>query len=177
MVPSDSQVSWSVPFDGISYLAGNTSQNASGVVASVDILCSRQFLCLREHLYLILMFLDTGIKLPTEMAQQIYSGIPGSQAVSNNVWSLPCNSTFQVTLTVSGANFTIRERDTIQKNSNGTCFGAVTGGAQNLAQVGAPFLRNVYTYVIASMLPIIDYHINTPRYLDKLVHKKQVMAR
>jgi len=142
----------------------------------VWISCVRDnFLASRDHMYLILVFLDTGIKLPTEVAQQIYRGIPGSQAVSNSVWSLPCNSTFQVTLTFSGANFTITERDTIQKDSNGTCFGAVTGGAQNLAQVGAPFLRNVYTYVIAYLLPIID--INSLRYLDKLVHKKQVMDR
>jgi hypothetical protein len=86
------------------------------------------------------------------MAQQMYSGIPGSQAVSNNVWSIPCNSTFQVTLTVNGTNFTIRERDTIQKQSNGTCFGVVTGGAQNVSEFGAPFLRNVYTYVVAILV-------------------------
>jgi hypothetical protein len=68
----------------------------------------------------------------------MYSKIPGSQAVSDTTWSLPCNSTFQITMTVNGTSFTIRERDTIQKKSNGTCFGVVTGGAQNISQVGAP---------------------------------------
>ena len=162
MVPSDSQVSWSVPFERITYAAaGNTSQNVSGVVvASVDVLRSRQFPCLMRALVAnsVLLFIDTGIKLPTNMAQQIYSRIPGSQNVSANTWSLPCNSTFQITLIVSGTNFTIRERDTIQKQSNGTCFGAVTGGAQNVSEVGAPFLRNVYTYVFCRTCRLITFN-------------------
>jgi hypothetical protein len=52
-------------------------------------------------------------------------------------------------LNLNGKSFTISERDTIKKLSNGTCHGAVIGGAQGMALVGAPFLRNVYTYVLA----------------------------
>ncbi len=95
------------------------------------------------------IFLDTGIQISTDMASQIYSGVPGSQAVSGTVWSLPCNSTFSLTLTFGGKPFTMSERDTIVKSPNGTCTGVVTGGAQGLAQVGAPFMRNVYTYVVS----------------------------
>jgi len=94
------------------------------------------------------LFLDTGIQVPTHVAQKIYSCIPGSYPVSNTVWSIPCNSTFPVTLTFGGKPFTMSERDTIKKFSNGTCHGAITGGAHKLGQVGAPFLRNFYTYVI-----------------------------
>jgi len=95
-----------------------------------------------------LLFLDRGIQVSTDMALRIYSGVPGSQAVSDTEWSLPCSSKFPITLTFAGKPFTISERDTIIRLSNGTCRGVVTGGAQEIAQVGAPFLRNVYTYVV-----------------------------
>lgn len=39
------------------------------------------------------------------------------------------------------------ERDSIIRAGDGTCFGAVVGGAQGIVRVGAPFLRSVYTYV------------------------------
>jgi len=83
------------------------------------------------------------------MARVLYSGIPGSRAVTSTVWSIPCNSTFPITLTFEHKPFVINERDSIVKLANGTCRGVVTGGARdNVAQVGAPFLRNVYTYVV-----------------------------
>jgi len=81
------------------------------------------------------------------MATQIYAGVPGSQAIANGVWSVPCTSTFPITLTFAGKPFTISERDTVTRQSGGTCRGAITGGAQDIAKVGAPFLRNYYTYV------------------------------
>ena len=77
----------------------------------------------------------------------MYAGIPGSQAISGNAWSLPCNSKFPVTLTFGGTQFAISERDTIVLLPNGTCQGAVTGGAQDIGKVGSPFMRNFYTYV------------------------------
>jgi hypothetical protein len=79
------------------------------------------------------------------VAEKIYSYIPGSNSVSETIWSIPCDSTFPVTLTFSGQPFTISERDTIKKNPDGTCHGVIIGGADKIGQVGAPFLRNVYT--------------------------------
>ena len=81
------------------------------------------------------------------MAEKLYSSIPGSHRVSETIWSIPCDLKFPVTLTFSGKPFTIPERDTIKKNNDGTCHGVITGGANKIGQVGAPFLRNVYTYV------------------------------
>jgi len=109
------------------------------------------FLALYEHWELISLSLDTGIKVSTDMARLLYSGVPGSSAVTSTVWSIPCNSTFPITLTFGDKPFMINERDSIVKLANGTCHGVVTGGAQDVAQVGAPFLRNVYTYVLPYM--------------------------
>jgi hypothetical protein len=81
------------------------------------------------------------------MANLIYASIAGSVALANDVWSLPCTSTFQITLNFGGTPFTMSERDSVVRLSNGTCRGAVTGGAQGIAKVGSPFMRNVYTYV------------------------------
>lgn len=50
----------------------------------------------------------------------------------------------------------IYERDTIVNQPDGTCHGVVTGGSDQLSRVGAPFLRNVYTYVI----PYLATHYN-----------------
>ena len=90
---------------------------------------------------------DSTIKLSSILATAIYAGVPGSQAISNNRWSVPCNASFPLQLSFGGKPFTIDERDTIVKNADGSCTGAVTGGAGEIAQVGAPFLRTVYTYV------------------------------
>ena len=86
--------------------------------------------------------------MTNDVARQIYSGTPGAQAISNTEWSIPCNSMFPISLTFGGKLFTINERDTILRQSSGTCTGVVTGGAtQAIGKVGAPFLRNVYTFV------------------------------
>jgi Eukaryotic aspartyl protease len=89
-----------------------------------------------------------------DVARQIYSGTPGAQAISDTEWSIPCNSVFPISLTFGGKPFTITERDTIIQQSSGLCTGVVTGGAtQAIGKVGAPFLRNVYTFV--SSFPIM----------------------
>ena len=111
------------------------------------------------------------------MASQIYSGIPGSQLISNNAWSIPCNSKFSITLTFGAKRFTIPERDTIIKLSDGTCNGVVTGGAQGLAQIGSPFMRNVYTYVIPYMASHCDIVSNAFNSLDNLVQKSLAMGQ
>ncbi|KDR84537.1 hypothetical protein GALMADRAFT_55645 [Galerina marginata CBS 339.88] len=126
MVPQTSLISWSIPFDTLTYLASGLNQSMPGTVASIDIYHS-------------------GIQVTNDMAHLIYSGIPNSQPISNTLWALPCNSTFPITLTFAGRPFMINERDTIVKQADGTCTGAVTGGAQDIGKVGAPFLRNVYT--------------------------------
>jgi hypothetical protein len=150
IVPADSRTSWSIAFDQLTCSAGGRTQNVSGSLASIDLYRSRRFLYLIRALVADpAVFLDSGIQISTDMASQIYSGVPGSQAVTGTVWSLPCNSTFSLTLTFGGKPFTMSERDTIVKLPNGTCTGVVTGGAQGLAQVGAPFMRNVYTYVVS----------------------------
>ena len=91
--------------------------------------------------------IDSSIKLSSALASAIYAGVPGSKAISNNRWSVPCNASFPLQLGFGGKPFTINERDTIVKNADGSCTGAVTGGAREIAHLGAPFMRNVYTYV------------------------------
>ena len=110
------------------------------------------------------------------MARLLYSGVPGSSAVSSTVWSIPCNSTFPITLTFGTTPFVINERDTIVKLSNGTCRGVVTGGAQGMAQVGAPFMRNVYTYATPYMAPFMSV-MSSLFFIGNLVHKRLVMGR
>jgi len=123
--------SWSIPFDSITYLSGGANQTAQGSVASVDLYHS-------------------VIQLSTASATSIYNGIAGSRQLADNKWSIPCNSTFPVTLTFAGKPFTIYERDTIQKQPDGSCNGAVVGGAGAVGKIGAPFLRNVYTQFAAA---------------------------
>jgi len=108
---------------------------------------------------MFLYFTDTSIQVTNDVARQIYAGTPGAQAISDTLWSIPCNSTFQITLTFAGKPFTIDERDTILKGPYGTCTGVITGGATGIGKVGAPFLRNVYTYVASFLfIPILYAH-------------------
>ena len=135
-----------------------------GSLASIDMYRTHtfQFLFLLSFKYslLILMFLyftDTSIQVTNDVARQIYAGTPGAQAISDTLWSIPCNSTFQITLTFAGKPITIDERDTILKGPYGTCTGVITGGATGIGKVGAPFLRNVYTYVASFLFILILY--------------------
>jgi hypothetical protein len=125
-VPADSPVSWAIPLDTLTYTSGGTTASLPGLIASIDLYHS-------------------VIQLTTAQASQIYAAVPGSQALSSNTWSLPCSSSFPITLTFGGKAFTLSERDTVVKLSNGSCQGVVTGGAQTVGKVGAPFMRNVYT--------------------------------
>jgi len=133
------------------------------------------FLTLYECWELIMLFIDTGIQVTTDMARLLYAGVPGSSAVTSTVWSIPCNSTFPITLTFGGKPFVVNERDSIIRQANGTCHGVVTGGAQETAQVGAPFMRNVYTYVVSYMAHFMTCH--TFYFVGNLVHKRLVMGR
>ena len=103
-------------------------------------------------------FTDTGIQVTNDVARQIYSGIQGAQAISDTEWSIPCELMFTISLSFGGKLFTITERDTILRQSSGSCTGVVTGGAtQGIGQVGAPFLRNFYTFVpVFPIMPASD---------------------
>ncbi|KIM35776.1 hypothetical protein M413DRAFT_449600 [Hebeloma cylindrosporum] len=131
MVPSSSVISWSIPVDTITYLANGTSQGVAGSLASIDMY-------------------HTGIQVTNDVARQIYSGTPGAQAISETTWSIPCSSTFPITLTFAGKPFTINERDTIIQQPSGMCTGVVTGGATQIGKVGAPFMRNFYRQFAAA---------------------------
>ena len=121
------------------------------------------------------------------MARQLYSGVPGSNSITNTEWSIPCNSTFPITLAFGDKSFVMNERDSIVKLANGTCRGVVTGGAQNnVAQVGAPFLRNVYTYVFCfvfsrfyNMVILMTHRVQCLSFfnLGNLVRKRLAMDR
>ena len=160
MVPASSTTSWSIPIDTITYLANGTSQGVAGALASIDMYrsytiplsCSEYSLLVAE---LAVYFADTGIQVTNEVASQIYAGTPGAQAISDTEWSIPCGSTFPISLTFGGKLFMITERDSILQPTPGVCTGIVTGGAtQAIGKVGAPFLRNVYTFV--PIFPIIQ---------------------
>jgi hypothetical protein len=50
MVPADAGFSWSIPFDKLSYTGAGTAYDVPGLVASVDMLRPRHFLCLMRAL-------------------------------------------------------------------------------------------------------------------------------
>ncbi|EDR02807.1 uncharacterized protein LACBIDRAFT_332113 [Laccaria bicolor S238N-H82] len=143
-VPANSPTSWSIPFDNLTYIS-------NGPV----------LICIVRDVFFFSSDAnqrappqspaDTGIQITSAAATQLYAGIPGSQPISSTLWSLPCSSKFPITLTFAGTPFTINERDTIIKQADGSCTGAVTGGATTIGKVGAPFLRNVYTQFFADV--------------------------
>ena len=164
MVPASSTTSWSIPVDTITFLGNGSNQGVTGSLASIDMYRSYTFplppYCPSVIIYLslnLIYFTDAGIQVTNDVARQIYSGTPGAQAISSTLWSIPCNSTFPISLTFAGKPFKIDERDTIIQQIDGTCTGVVTGGAtQGIGKVGAPFLRNFYTYV-SSFLFYADF--------------------
>ena len=152
-VPLSSTTAWSIPIDTITYSANGTNQGVAGTLASIDMYRSYTFLLCDVDCSILVAkpavcFTDTGIQVTNDVARQIYSSTQGAQAISDTEWSIPCNSTFSISLTFGGKLFTITERDTILQKSSGLCTGVITGGAtQAIGKVGAPFLRNFYTFV------------------------------
>ena len=163
MVPPNATVSWSIPIDTITYLssATNSLQGVPGGLVSVDMYRSYNIplslfdlSMLVAESTLLFHFTDSVIQVSDVIANQIYSNTTGAQPISATQWSIPCNATFPIQLTFGGTPFTILERDTIIHTSYGTCIGVVTGGATAAGgKVGAPFMRNVYTFV--SIFPIM----------------------
>jgi hypothetical protein len=152
IVPPDSPFSWSVPFDKFTYMADGTPSDLPGLTTSIVL---DHFPCLREHPYLILRFCRHGHTAPHTHGRKIYSCVKASHLISDTVWSIPCDSKFPITLTFGGRSFKIDERDTVKKLADGTCHGVVSGGADKVAAVGVPFMRNFYTYVVVC-LPRVD---------------------
>jgi hypothetical protein len=133
MVPPTTTISWSIPVDTITYLNSGTNRlnGVAGGLSSID------------------MYHNT-IQVTTDVANQIYAATAGAQPISATQWSIPCDSTFPITLTFGGVPFTIVERDTVVKQSYGICIGVITGGAETIGKIGAPFMRSVYTQFAAA---------------------------
>ncbi|KAJ7279160.1 aspartic peptidase domain-containing protein [Mycena rebaudengoi] len=113
----------------------------------------------------IVSLVDTGNPpgtLPPPLWNSLYSSIPGSAFDEvNRVWTVPCNSTTIVTVSVGGQLFPIHPLDLsdIFKNVNGNvivdangapiCFSTIIGADLTPGEFdmvfGAAFMRNWYT--------------------------------
>ena len=90
-------------------MANEVNQGAPGSVASINVSFVPFLLRLLLFLFYSLLvaepvvyFTNSGIQVSNAVARQIYSGVQGAQAISDTFWSIPCNSTFPITLTFAG---------------------------------------------------------------------------
>jgi hypothetical protein len=99
--------------------------------------------------------LDTGTTLmvaPSAQAKAIHAQIPGSVYTGNGAYTIPCNTTQQLSFTFGGQAWPINSEDMIflpvnENKLNGACISSLSGGQVGSANewlLGASFLKNVY---------------------------------
>ncbi|KAI0755224.1 acid protease [Daedaleopsis nitida] len=110
--------------------------------------------------------IDTGFSLPQvppKVAEAFYKDVPGAklvnlQAVSGEIWQLPCDKEINVTFKFGAISFPVHPLDTsidlnlTDSSGHHVCFGAFQpmdagNDATFDAIFGMAFLRNAYTYI------------------------------
>lgn len=99
--------------------------------------------------------LDTGTTLmvaPPSAANLIHAAIPGSASTGGGGYTIPCNTTQQLSFTFGGKTWPLNSEDMIflpvdDNDLNGDCISSISGGNVGSANewlLGASFLKNVY---------------------------------
>jgi len=127
LVPSTASLSWSVHLDAMFVSFDSGVASVAGGLGSVDPYYSK-------------------IGLPADVVRSLYSQVSGAAPLpsNSNRYTVPCDTSFPMTLMFGGKNFTMDPRDSISVEG-GQCFGTVEVASGNVYQIGSPFLRNVYT--------------------------------
>lgn len=99
--------------------------------------------------------LDTGTTLmvaPPADAKLIHAAIPGSVSTGGGGYTIPCNTTLQLSFTFGGKTWPLNSEDMIflpvnDNDLDGDCISSISGGNVGSANewlLGASFLKNVY---------------------------------
>jgi hypothetical protein len=154
LVPSTASLSWSVSLDAMIVSLDSGVASVAGGLSSVDPYCEKSTLLLgRSPDKRPVPVTDSKIGLPADVVKSVYSQVSGAAPLpsNSNRYTVPCDTSFSITLTFDGKNFTMDPRDSISVEGD-QCFGTVEAASGNVYQIGSPFLRNVYTYVFPFFL-------------------------
>ncbi|KAI0031309.1 aspartic peptidase domain-containing protein, partial [Vararia minispora EC-137] len=99
--------------------------------------------------------IDTGTTLlggPQDAVQNFWNAVPGSRSVGNGMFSFPCSTQLNTSMSFGGKSFPINPVDlNFGRLGGGQCMGAFFSLGSNIGRgrpawiVGDVFLKNVYT--------------------------------
>ncbi|KZV75095.1 acid protease [Peniophora sp. CONT] len=99
--------------------------------------------------------IDTGTTLlggPQDSVSDFWNQVSGSRSIGNGMYSYPCSTSLNVTISFGGRSFPINPSDlNFGRVGNGQCVGAIfsmqgsASGSNPAWIVGDTFLKNVYT--------------------------------
>ncbi|VDC04081.1 unnamed protein product [Peniophora sp. CBMAI 1063] len=99
--------------------------------------------------------IDTGTTLlggPSDSVSDFWGQVSGSQSIGQGMYSYPCSTSLNVTISFGGRSYPINPNDlNFGRIGNGQCVGAIfsmgssSGGSNPAWIVGDTFLKNVYS--------------------------------
>ncbi|KAG5951824.1 hypothetical protein E4U53_002175 [Claviceps sorghi] len=99
----------------------------------------------------ILAYIDTGTSFvfgPSDKVKKLHAVIPGSSSADGLTYTVPCDSSDDLTFTFSGVDYKLSPKDWISpKDSEGRCTSNIYGRevVEGAWLLGDTFLKNVYT--------------------------------
>ncbi|EIW85995.1 acid protease [Coniophora puteana RWD-64-598 SS2] len=131
-VPVTQKGFWQIKADSLSVSSssGNASQSVAPAFTAV---------------------VDSGTELilgPADAVDTFYKAVDGAKDNGDGTYAVPCQASFNATITLGGTAFPLAAGTLVLKQDDGTCVGAVSsGGAATSSHwvLGEAFLRNVYS--------------------------------
>ncbi|WVR06058.1 hypothetical protein IAU60_003086 [Kwoniella sp. DSM 27419] len=102
-----------------------------------------------------------AVYVPTAVAERIYSKVDGAERdrVDRTRWNLPCNTTLDVKIAISGVQYNIASSELVQARDKAgiTCWGSIVAWQngslpeqQGEVRLGTPFMAGVYSVLYYS---------------------------
>ncbi|KAF9077357.1 aspartic peptidase domain-containing protein [Rhodocollybia butyracea] len=115
--------------------------------------------------------ISADLVFPHDEARMIYTTIPGSQrqttvsSLGSTIYSLPCNTTMQLTLTFGTVSVTLTEAQLVHNLGNSTCQGVLQEwAAENVTEyfLGSTLMSKIYLiYQVSNSSSAVGFALKT----------------
>lgn len=91
---------------------------------------------------------NPSILLPQATVDQLHTAVSGAQKQTDGTWHVPCNTSFQLVVSVTGFDVTLNPTDLLYRydpQQPTMCLSQIFAATDGIARFGTSFMHNVYT--------------------------------